>query len=636
MEVEEDSSVALNFLPLERQEFQFTVYRKECSQEPRNKPMPGEVYKYYSLPITDNLDERKFYRISFEKFRGAEKFLCLQDFNNWLTVYFLYCLLEGQGREIPEYLKDGKREFGNRVYFSLGEYKEGWQTVWLEPYYLRIEDKFGFLIDFRFIKKETQVFDRKVQQLSLSLDDTFRRNRSFYIDRYGKISSFIGQILPKLNPLRRNGEPLEIKTELGLLEFSSLSVKKYVFGDNQERNSQFLGLKEFGPLKKVEVPVKVLFVFSKGHKDFARDLFRALKGETYKNVFPGMEELFGIPFSKENVKGIEVSRVSGDEVTRILEVECLREDKKLVFPIVLVPSRADSNLYYSIKVEAARKNIACQNVTMDLLRIADELKWAVGSIGVQIFAKMGGIPWKVKPSNEKCLIVGIGQAHRKDSRGNVRRYFSYSVLTDSSGLFKDIKVLSSTIDPKKYLEELGQKLLTVIRERIDEFDKFVIHTPFKLKVKELKRIKDAIQEIAEEETGKEFAVIKVNTKNRFFAYYFGANSLIPYESTYVKLAPKEYLVWFEGLQYGKASVAKACAGPTHVEFYYESKELSMQERKAYLQDILNLSGANWRGFNAKALPVSIFYCKLLARFIREFEARGNEDVNIENFKPWFL
>ena len=27
----------------------------------------------------------------------------------------------------------------------------------------------------------------------------------------------------------------------------------------------------------------------------------------------------------------------------------------------------------------------------------------------------------------------------------------------------------------------------------------------------------------------------------------------------------------------------------------------------YLQDILNLSGSNWRGFNAKSMPISIYY-----------------------------
>jgi len=635
MEVGEDRSVALNFLPLERQEFQFTVYRKECSQEPSNKPMPGEVYKYYSLPVADNLDERKFYRISFDKFRGAEKFLCLQDFNNWLTVYFLYCLLKAQGRQIPEYLRDGKPEFGNRVYFSLGEHKEGWETIWLEPYYLSVQDKFGFLIDFRFIKKETQVFDRRIQQLSLSLDREYRRNRNFYIDRYQKISSFISRILPKVNSLPTDGEPLEVETDLARLEFSALSVKRYVVGDDQESNSQFLGLKEFGPLGKVEEPIKVLFIFAKGHKDFARDLYRALKGETYKNIFPGMEQMFRLPFSKENVKGIEVSHISSTEVEKMLEEECADEES-LVFPIVLVRSRGESDLYYSIKESTVRRNIACQNVTVDLFRIGDSFKWAIGNIGVQIFAKMGGIPWKVKPSNEKCLIVGIGQAHRRDASGKIKKYFSYSVLTDSSGLFKDIKVLSSSDDREKHLEQLEHRLLEVISERTTEFDKFVIHTPFKLKLIELDRIKAAIEKIASQEEAKEFVVIKVNTENKFFAYYFGVNSLVPYESTYVKLAPKQYLVWFEGLQYGKASVSKACAGPTHIQFYYESKELSEKERRSYLQDIMNLSGANWRGFNAKARPVSIFYCELLARFVREFEARGKEDVNIENFKPWFL
>ena len=128
----------------------------------------------------------------------------------------------------------------------------------------------------------------------------------------------------------------------------------------------------------------------------------------------------------------------------------------------------------------------------------------------------------------------------------------------------------------------------------------------------------------------------LNFWQSFFGYNIDINSLVPYESTYIKLSNKEYLVWFEGLQFHNTKTLKRYSGPIHVEFSYTNKELTTTEKIAYLQDVLNLSGANWRGFNAKSLPVSIFYPQLVSRFIKEFRDRNLQEVSISNLPPWFL
>jgi len=55
-----------------------------------------------------------------------------------------------------------------------------------------------------------------------------------------------------------------------------------------------------------------------------------------------------------------------------------------------------------------------------------------------------------------------------------------------------------------------------------------------------------------------------------------------------------------------------------------------------LQEILNLSGANFRGFNAKSLPVSVFYPKLISDFNKHFSDLDLEQIITDNNKPWFL
>lgn len=186
--------------------------------------------------------------------------------------------------------------------------------------------------------------------------------------------------------------------------------------------------------------------------------------------------------------------------------------------------------------------------------------------------------------------------------------------------------------------QLRESLKKIISSYKDEFDKFVIHTPFKIKKEEILAIEEVIKKIQEDSgyESTEFLVIKINEKNKFFGYNIKTNSLVPYESTYIKLSRNEYLLWFEGLQYHNPNVYKRFSGPTHIEFYYASKDLVEAEKIKYLQDTINLSGANWRGFNAKSLPVSIYYCQLVARFIREFYEYGYQGFKIDNLKPWFL
>ena len=58
----------------------------------------------------------------------------------------------------------------------------------------------------------------------------------------------------------------------------------------------------------------------------------------------------------------------------------------------------------------------------------------------------------------------------------------------------------------------------------------------------------------------------------------------------------------------------------------------------YLQDIINLSGANWRGFNAKHEPVSTLYPELIAKFAGKFEQYGlNLEIGDSAMeKVWFI
>jgi len=636
--MENGYNIALNLLPLSTQEFGYIVYRREYKGE-RREGVFSDLYRN-TLPIDPNGDRenRAEYWISFEEADGLELCNVRQDFNHRLTQRFLFWLLK---QRCSEQLREGdykiQEKFRSNILFTIERHPEGNEVVWLEPYYLSATRKFGFLIDFSFMKNPNVPFSRRVQQLSLSLDKNSRRNSNFYIDRYEKLQKFMSLYSERLFSLSIGNVTIGIEKSLQQLPAERLAVKKYVFANEVEGNSQFMGVKRYGPLECIpHKNPKFYFVYHEKDRGYAQDLFLALKGKTYSSVFSGMESMFNVPFENENITGRSIESYTEESLKDLMqEIKSIRNG--VVLPVIHISSRQnpdDNRIYHLAKGMFINEGIPLQFITLDTLKNRQGLKWSVSNIGLQMFAKLGGSPWKVRPRNEKCLIIGVGQCHDMDCNGRISKYYAYSVLTDSSGLYKDLKVLSRTSDRQDYIKDLQEKLKEIITAYKNEFTKIVIHTPFKIRRFELETIKKMLEQFDTENI--EFVVLKVNTVHKFFGYSLQVNSLVPYESTFVKLSPTEYIVWFEGLQYHNPTVYKLFAGPAHIEFYYESRSLRDDERKDYLQDTINLSGANWRGFNAKSLPVSIYYCKLVADFIKEFKALGYENFEIDNLNPWFL
>jgi argonaute-like protein implicated in RNA metabolism and viral defense len=307
---------------------------------------------------------------------------------------------------------------------------------------------------------------------------------------------------------------------------------------------------------------------------------------------------------------------------------------------VLVLPEDDQAAYLNHKAVFAHAGIATQVCTLEVIQDETSLKWATANIALQIFCKAGGFPWKVRPTSERSLILGISQSHkvrREGEQRRIERHFAFSVLTDSSGLFQKIQVLGDASAESDYLAQLRENLRELLISYASQFSRVVIHTSFKLKHHEIDQIQSVVEEAAASEVGRRtrFAVVKVNHRTRFFGANRGANSLVPFEGTCVKLGFSEYLVWFEGIFPDKPTVTKAFPGPTHLQFLRVSEEKHISE-ETLLQELMNLSGANWRGFNAKSAPVSVFYCHLVADLVHDFHERNLPLPAVEGLQPWFL
>lgn len=632
------NNIALNFFPISPETFDILLYYLPYSSTLR--PSMGTERAVRRKLSIDG--EFKVVWTIFQQTTEGNRIVCRASENQYLTIDALRtALIQSCESVLDPHQFRVYQGIRRHVEIITSEFEEGTQVTSIEPYYLQTTDQFGFLADFRFRPHPRFRKSRKALELSLSLDKNGRQNLNYYADRYTHLQNFVKHYLAKLSPLiLPGGEEIQISTRIVTIKAQSLKTKRYVVHNDRSSTSQFMGIKSHGPLKPASPDTQLYFLYRQVDRALARDLYRALHGDLYR-TFEGMNKMFDFPFSRANVTGISLTDFTAEEIQRVRNTILNDSDRANLVPIILTPfSRYDepeeNAPYWYMKHAFLSRGLPIQVVSTDTVANRDTLKWSTASIALQIFAKAGGTPWKILPRISNCLVIGIGQAHQF-SNDSIHRYFAYSVLTDSSGIFAEVRVLADDRDEGKYIDRFSTSLRQIIADYSNDFSRFVVHTTFRLRKLEMDciaRLFDDIQNRNREDST--FVVLKFNDRNRFFGYAINHNSRVPYESSFIQLSNNQFLVWFEGLQYGRTTILKKIAGPLHLEFIYPRRGMTRKSQYDHLQNSINLSGANWRGFNAKALPISVYYAQLIARYLREFDVRELERVDVGILRPWFL
>lgn len=633
------NDIELNFVPLSQQGGIATIYRKIVSDSSSLKD--DSVFRT-KLPVSDGDDDWQQFDVSHDARDGYEKYVFKYDSNPILAVHLIYCellIILASNSQKVDYYTPSKSIHLKEVLFKRERFSEGDSEIIVRPYYLKSMRLFGFLLDHKFSLKDGHGFNKNTQILSYSLDKAGKPNVFFYRDKKRELQSFSKETL---SPLLYDTS-LAFSEQFSTVNAKSLDVKKYIVGNGQLATSQFMGIRKSGPYRRVNGEPHYLFVFSEKTRSLARDIYVGLTGKLFPGQFSGLQTMFTLPIHKEIVDHFAVDEFNNNAINdiekKIVELKSLHQQRRIMIVTVLPKGfkgeEAAFDAYGHIKLMALKNDALCQFATEDTFFEKNKLKWSISNIGLQIFSKLGGAPWLVKPAKSNCLIFGIGSAHQVEE-GKITKYTAYTVCLDSSGDFKYIKPLSTSDDESLYLEDLKCNLEKIMsNEESIKYKSIVFHLPYKIRKAEIGAINDVLSKIKREEM--EVIVIRVNTKHKFLGFS-RHNTAVPYESTYIQLSNTEFLVWPEGLQYGKEVLNKRVSEPLYIDFIQSQN--GWETKKDCLQDILNLTGANWRGFNSKAQPISILYPRLIAKFMKEFSHLGGiEDMRIvsaESVAPWFL
>jgi hypothetical protein len=193
MNIADEYRIHLNFLPITGELPEFEIYRKLRADPQEKRPADDDIH-CYSLPkMAANVEDRDFYWVSYQPKTGFEAFKVAASFNNNLTTWVFSKAIGEQCKQklVAEDYWLSERGFLREVHFNIRRHDEGDEQLVVQPYYMRAIQKFGVLADFHFRKNAGVKFSRLVQQLSLSLDERFKRNLDFYVDRFDKINQFL-------------------------------------------------------------------------------------------------------------------------------------------------------------------------------------------------------------------------------------------------------------------------------------------------------------------------------------------------------------------------------------------------------------------------------------------------------------
>lgn len=291
------------------------------------------------------------------------------------------------------------------------------------------------------------------------------------------------------------------------------------------------------------------------------------------------------------------------------------------------------SFHYLIKAKLLNQRLSTQHLTIETirktLRKRDRITNIINNnIALNVYAKLGGIPWTIEKSekNTSELIIGIGST--VDDKG--KRVIGFASVFDYNGtyLVGDCSQLSTMNEYAKNLEDYLVKTLTQAFQRkgLSKGDRVrLIFHLFKEagKKHELTAIDNALKRF----TGYniQYSLVHLSYYHNFRGFKNRGQDR-PDRGTFIQLSSRQAL-----LHMGGRSVA-----PIQIRLDKRSEYKDLYE---ITRQVLSFAHLSYRTFIPTAQPVTIKYPNLMARKVSELMKIGNWDpsiLNKLNDTLWFI
>ncbi|MBK8091214.1 MAG: hypothetical protein IPK32_04280 [Verrucomicrobiaceae bacterium] len=421
------------------------------------------------------------------------------------------------------------------------------------------------------------------------------------------------------------------------------------------------GLSKFGPFDSSRFDRKrprILAIFHhRNHGAATKFLAQLIDGIPTSSYFKkGLRDLFRLHEVDYAIKEINAS--FPEDYERAID-DAVKEAGSNKFELALVECPVDSasfpaaqNPYYRAKARLMSYGISVQCVRQEHLRMEPrELAWTLGPTALQIYAKLGGIPWLLPGSQsvDAELVVGIGNTIQRPnlwSGAEQSRVVGLTTFFLGDGRY----LMGQELKSVPYAEYFGQ-LLHSLEESLKFVSmeyawkegktvRLVFHAFKPLKDVEVDVVAQLVKRFPQFKII--YAFVTVSTKHPWMMYQGiseqvghpqltlcerGANLILDHHSCLIQLRGDS----------DRPNKKHRAPSPVLLRLHEKSTYIDL----AYIsQQALDFSFLNWRSFYPCELPVTIFYSSLMAEMSAKLQRiKGWNPVFLDQHfrrKAWYL
>jgi len=465
-----------------------------------------------------------------------------------------------------------------------------------------------------------------------------------------------------------DNKPLDVNNTI------PLKTPTFIFDHAATKTNNFnpdAGLTNFGPYDSITFDIKapnILCICNKNNRGVFTNFLSSLKDGLPRSRYfqKGLQRKYDLQDVLFNIK--EIQDFTFEEYLNAIRSE---DESKPHLAIIEIPAafkRYDdlNNPYYAIKAKLLSLEVPVQYVTSEIIRNHNE--YILNSLALQMYAKLGGIPW-VLPSQrsvDREIVIGIGHSWLRKNQyagAEQNRVVGITTFLSSDGQYlladkvKDVAFEHYFAELLKSLKNSIQRLSTEQGWAQGETVRLIFHIFKPIKNTEFDVISQLVREINQYKIKFAFVTISQIHPNMLFDInqlgvqkYGNSGTIgayIPNRGSNIFLDSETCIVQMLGaseLKTAKQGMSK----PIQIKIrtpqgIYDNNGLNdmiFHDLSYITQQIFSFTYLSWRSFLPGEEPATMKYSNLISRLLGKMRSVPGWDADKLNYglkrKKWFL
>jgi hypothetical protein len=461
---------------------------------------------------------------------------------------------------------------------------------------------------------------------------------------------------------------------LGVTNTIQLKTPTFIFDHAATKTNNFnpdAGLSNYGPYDSITFDIKtpnILCICNKSNRGVFTNFLSSLKDGLPQSRFfqKGLQRKYDLQEVLFNIK--EIQDFTIDEYLNAIRSE---DESKPHLAIIEIPAafkRYDdrNNPYYTIKAKLLSLEIPVQYVTSEIIKSHNE--YILNSLALQVYAKMGGIPW-VLPSQrsvDREIVIGIGHSWLRKNQyvgAEQNRVVGITTFLSSDGQYlladkvKDVAFENYFTELLKSLKNSIQRLSTEQGWSEGETVRLIFHIFKPIKNTEFDVISQLVKDIDQYKIKFAFVTISQHHPHMLFdinqtgVQKYGNSgtigAFIPNRGSNIFLDSETCIVQMLGASELKTA-RQGMSKPIQIKIRtpqgnYDNNglnDLIFHDLSYITQQIFSFTYLSWRSFLPGEEPATMKYSNLISRLLGKMRSVPGWDADKLNYglkrKKWFL